>query len=208
MLKKSILVNAILLTGTLAVPGGAWADTAPVKQNVSISQQNGKVTCIVEDSFGPVVGASIVIKGTTNGNVSDSNGQVILEGLKRGDIIQVSFIGYITQEIPYTGQTDIKIALKEDSQALEEVVIVGYGTQKKESLTGALQTLKKEKLTDITTPSVENMLNGKISGVYVAPGSGQPGASGAVVVRGKATLIQRQYNVKSHATIKMIRNRA
>lgn len=188
MLKKSILVNAILLTGTLAVPGGAWADTAPVKQNVSISQQNGKVTCIVEDSFGPVVGASIVIKGTTNGNVSDSNGQVILEGLKRGDIIQVSFIGYITQEIPYTGQTDIKIALKEDSQALEEVVIVGYGTQKKESLTGALQTLKKEKLTDITTPSVENMLNGKISGVYVAPGSGQPGASGAVVVRGKATL--------------------
>lgn len=188
MLKKSILVNAILLTGTLAVPGGAWADTAPVKQNVSISQQNGKVTCIVEDSFGPVVGASIVIKGTTNGNVSDSNGQVILEGLKRGDIIQVSFIGYITQEIPYTGQTDIKIALKEDSQALEEVVIVGYGTQKKESLTGALQTLKDEKLTDITTPSVENMLNGKVSGVFVAPGSGQPGSNGAVVVRGKATL--------------------
>lgn len=188
MLKKLILVNAILLTGSLAVPGGAWADTAPVKQNVSISQQNGKVTCIVEDSFGPVVGASIVIKGTTNGNVSDSNGQVILEGLKRGDIIQVSFIGYITQEIPYTGQTDIKIALKEDSQALEEVVIVGYGTQKKESLTGALQTLKDEKLTDITTPSVENMLNGKVSGVFVAPGSGQPGSNGAVVVRGKATL--------------------
>ena len=97
MLKKSNLVNALLLTGALAVPGGTWADTAPVKQNVSISQQNGKVTCKVEDSFGPVVGASIVVKGTTNGNVSDSNGQVVLEGLKRGDIIQVSFIGYITQ---------------------------------------------------------------------------------------------------------------
>lgn len=188
MLKKSNLVNALLLTGALAVPGGTWADTAPVKQNVSISQQNGKVTCKVEDSFGPVVGASIVVKGTTNGNVSDSNGQVVLEGLKRGDIIQVSFIGYITQEIPYTGQANIKIAMKEDSQALEEVVIVGYGTQKKESLTGALQTLKDEKLTDITTPSVENMLNGKVSGVFVAPGSGQPGAKGAVMIRGKATL--------------------
>ena len=188
MLKKSNLVNALLLTGALAVPGGTWADTAPVKQNVSISQQNGKVTGKVEDSFGPVVGASIVVKGTTNGNVSDSNGQVVLEGLKRGDIIQVSFIGYITQEIPYTGQANIKIAMKEDSQALEEVVIVGYGTQKKESLTGALQTLKDEKLTDITTPSVENMLNGKVSGVFVAPGSGQPGAKGAVMIRGKATL--------------------
>ncbi|MBC8602518.1 TonB-dependent receptor [Parabacteroides acidifaciens] len=188
MLKKLNLVSTILLTGALAVPGGAWADTAPVKQGVSISQQNGKVTCTVEDSFGPVVGASVVIKGTTNGNVSDSNGQVVLEGLKRGDIIQVSFIGYMTQEIPYTGQASIKIALKEDSQALDEVVIVGYGVQRKESLTGALQTLKDEKLTDITTPSVENMLNGKISGVFVAPGSGQPGAKGAVMVRGKATL--------------------
>ncbi len=188
MLKKSILVNAILLTWALTVPGRAWADTASEKQNVSISQQNGKVTCMVEDSFGPVVGASIVVKGTTNGNVSDNNGQVVLEGLKRGDIIQVSFIGYMTQEIPYTGQANIKISLKEDSQALEEVVIVGYGTQKKESLTGALQTLKDEKLTDITTPSVENMLNGKISGVFVAPGSGQPGSKGAVMVRGKATL--------------------
>lgn len=188
MLKKLNLVSTILLTGALAVPGGTWADTAPVKQGVSISQQNGKVTCTVEDSFGPVVGASVVIKGTTNGNVSDSNGQVVLEGLKRGDIIQVSFIGYMTQEIPYTGQASIKIALKEDSQALDEVVIVGYGVQRKESLTGALQTLKDEKLTDITTPSVENMLNGKISGVFVAPGSGQPGAKGAVMVRGKATL--------------------
>ena len=65
MLKKLNLVSTILLTGALAVPGGAWADTAPVKQGVSISQQNGKVTCTVEDSFGPVVGASVVIKGTT-----------------------------------------------------------------------------------------------------------------------------------------------
>lgn len=188
MLRKSNLVSVILLTGALAVPVRAWADTAPVKQNLSTSQQNGKVTCKVEDSLGPVVGASVVVKGTTNGNVSDSNGQVILQGLKRGDIIQVSFIGYMSQEILYTGQSNINIAMKEDAQALEEVVIVGYGTQKKESLTGALQTLKEEKLTDITTPSVENMLNGKVSGVFVAPGSGQPGSKGAVMVRGKATL--------------------
>ncbi|MCD8136312.1 MAG: TonB-dependent receptor, partial [Parabacteroides gordonii] len=188
MRKKLNLVSFILLVGTLASPGTTFAETTPAEPNTSISQQTRRVTCVVEDALGPVTGASVIVKGTTTGNVSDTDGKVVLEGLKRGDIIQVSFVGYITQEIPYTGQANIKIDLKEDSQALEEVVIVGYGVQKKESLTGALQTLKEEKLTDITTPSVENMLNGKVSGVYVAPGSGQPGSSGAVVVRGKATL--------------------
>lgn len=188
MRKKLNLVSFILLAGTLASPGTTFAGTTPAEPSTSISQQTGRVTCVVEDALGPVTGASVIVKGTTTGNVSDTDGKVVLEGLKRGDIIQVSFVGYITQEIPYTGQSTIKIDLKEDSKALEEVVIVGYGVQKKESLTGALQTLKEEKLTDITTPSVENMLNGKVSGVYVAPGSGQPGSSGAVVVRGKATL--------------------
>lgn len=188
MRRKFKLVGTILLAGTLACPVTTFAETTEVDLNTSITQQAVKVTCVVEDALGPVTGASVIIKGTTTGNVSDADGKVVLEGLKRGDIIQVSFIGYITQEIPYTGQSNIKIELKEDSQALEEVVIVGYGVQKKESLTGALQTLKEEKLTDITTPSVENMLNGKVSGVYVAPGSGQPGSTGAVVVRGKATL--------------------
>ncbi|RXE61441.1 SusC/RagA family protein, partial [Muribaculaceae bacterium Isolate-002 (NCI)] len=82
----------------------------------------------------------------------------------------------------------LTVKLIPDAQALEEVVVVGYGVQKKESLTGAMQTVSSSKLKDITTPSVENMLNGKAAGVYVAPGSGQPGASGAVVIRGQVTL--------------------
>ena len=71
---------------------------------------------------------------------------------------------------------------------MDEVVVVGYGVQKKESLTGAMSTLKENRLKDVTTPTVENMLNGKVSGVYVAPGSGQPGSNGAVQIRGRATL--------------------
>lgn len=188
MLKKTQLISLILLTGAFAVPVGASAETAPFKQETNISQQKGKVSGVVKDDFGPVAGASVVVKGSTNGTVTDKDGNFTLEGVKPGDIIQISFIGYVTQEIKYTGQASLRVTLREDSQALEEVVVVGYGIQKKESLTGALQTLKDEKLTDITTPSVENMLNGKVSGVYVAPGSGQPGASGAVVIRGKATL--------------------
>ena len=78
--------------------------------------------------------------------------------------------------------------LKEDSQSLDEVIVVGYTTQRKESLTGAMTNIKNDKLKDITTPSVENMLNGKVPGVYVAPGSGQPGSTGAVVIRGQASL--------------------
>lgn len=82
MLKKTKLISLILLSGAFVVPAGASAETAPFKQETNISQQNGKVTCIVEDSFGPVIGASVVIKGTTNGNVTDMDGKVVLEGLK------------------------------------------------------------------------------------------------------------------------------
>ena len=189
MLKKHLLtVSAILLAGALSLPQTAWATQVPDARNASVSQQNGKVTISVVDATGPVVGASVVVKGTNKGSVSDAKGEVALEGLKRGDVLQISFVGYVTQEIVYNGQSSLKVSLAEDSQSLDELVIVGYGTQKKESLTGALQTIDNKKLTDVTTPSVENMLSGKVSGVFVAPGSGQPGSQGAVMVRGKSTL--------------------
>ncbi|MFQ6928186.1 MAG: carboxypeptidase-like regulatory domain-containing protein [Parabacteroides merdae] len=105
MLKKTKLVSLMLLAGTLAVPESAFAEITPERPSVSLSQQNGKVVCVVEDPFGPVIGASVVVKGTTNGNVTDMDGKVVLENLKKGDIIQISYIGYATQEITYTGQT-------------------------------------------------------------------------------------------------------
>lgn len=104
-----------------------------------------------------------------------------------GAILQISFIGYKTVEIAAT-TSEQTIKLHEDTETLDEVVVVGYGVQKKESLTGAMSTLKENRLKDVTTPTVENMLNGKVSGVYVAPGSGQPGSNGAVQIRGRATL--------------------
>ena len=125
MLKKTKLVSLMLLAGTLAVPESAFAEITPERPSVSLSQQNGKVVCVVEDPFGPVIGASVVVKGTTNGNVTDMDGKVVLENLKKGDIIQISYIGYATQEITYTGQPSIPVTLKEDTQALQEVVVVG-----------------------------------------------------------------------------------
>lgn len=134
----------------------------------------------------PVIGVNVLVKGTTNGTITDIDGKYELNA-PAGAILQISFIGYKTVEIAAT-TSEQTIKLHEDTETLDEVVVVGYGVQKKESLTGAMSTLKENRLKDVTTPTVENMLNGKVSGVYVAPGSGQPGSNGAVQIRGRATL--------------------
>jgi TonB-linked SusC/RagA family outer membrane protein len=154
----------------------------------TIGQQTNPVRGTVADENGePVIGASVAIKGTTKGTVTDIDGHFLLE-VNQGETLVISYIGYHTREIMYTGQSAVTVNLKEDTQNLEEIVVVGYGVQKRESLTGALQTLKNEKLTNITTPAVQNMLNGKVPGVYVAPGSGRPGSSGSIVIRGKTSI--------------------
>lgn len=134
----------------------------------------------------PVIGANVVVKGTTNGSITNFDGEYELTA-PIGSTLSISFIGYKSIEVKATGDLQT-IKLDEDSEALDEVIVVGYTTQRKESLTGSMNNIKSEKLKDITTPSVENLLNGKVPGVYVAPGSGQPGSSGAVVIRGQATL--------------------
>ena len=136
-----------------------------------------------------IIGASIADKNNPRvGTITNMNGEYILTVAENTELT-ISYIGYNTITIKVVpGKTKYDIKLEESSHELDEVVVVGYGVQKKESLTGAMATLKQEKLTDITTPNVENMLNGKISGVYVAPGSSQPGSNGAVQIRGRATL--------------------
>lgn len=134
----------------------------------------------------PVIGVNVLVKGTATGTITDIDGKYELSA-PVGSILQISFIGYKTVEIKATA-TEQTVQLHEDAETLDEVIVVGYGVQKKESLTGAMSTLKDNRLKDITTPTVENMLNGKVSGVYVAPGSGQPGSNGAVQIRGRATL--------------------
>ena len=101
-------------------------------------QQQSTCTGVVKDATGEtVIGASVVVKGTTNGTITGLDGDFSLSGVKKGDIIQISFVGYKTQEIAWNG-SPINITLQDDSQALEEVVVVGYGTQKKVNLTGAV----------------------------------------------------------------------
>ncbi len=165
--------------------------TVVKKTAVPQPQQNAtvKVSGQVLDENGETMpGVNVTVKGNSGiGTVTDLDGVFGLD-VPQGSTLVVSFIGYTTQELAAKGGQRMTVKLVPDAQALDEVVVVGYTTQRKESLTGAMSTIKSDKLKDITTPSVENMLNGKIPGVYVAPGSGQPGSSGAVVIRGQASL--------------------
>lgn len=166
----------------------ALATSSTAGTNLAVQQQDQKLKGQVIDATTgePVIGVNVLVKGTTNGTITDIDGKYELNA-PAGAILQISFIGYKTVEIAAT-TSEQTIKLHEDTETLDEVVVVGYGVQKKESLTGAMSTLKENRLKDVTTPTVENMLNGKVSGVYVAPGSGQPGSNGAVQIRGRATL--------------------
>lgn len=124
------------------------------------------MTGTVEDEFGPVTGASVIVKGTTNGIITDLDGKFTLEGVKQGSIIQISFIGYTTQEIKYTGQPSINVKLAEDSQALDEVVVTGFsGAQKTKTLTAAAVNVKMESIARLPVTSVSDGLGGRVAGI-------------------------------------------
>lgn len=181
-----LMTGVIGLSFPFSVVASGGETISPLAVFPVAAQQNRTITGkVVDQANEPIIGANVLVKGTARGAITDIDGNYTLE-VPEGAILQISYIGFKTIEVP--AKPDLTIRLKEDSEALEEVVVVGYTSQRKESLTGSLQTVKESKLKDVTTANVENMLNGKVSGVFVAPGSGQPGASGAVVVRGKSSI--------------------
>ena len=181
-LKVSMLVCASILAAN-----AAYANYPTSNELLTVTQQTGKIKgTIVDSKTGePVIGASVKVKGTKLAAVTDLNGEFELN-THANATLQISYVGFKETEVK--ASNGMKISLEEDTESLEEVVVVGYGTQKKESLTGAMANIKGEKLKDITSATVENMLNGKVSGVYVAPGSGRPGSTGAIIIRGQTSI--------------------
>lgn len=170
MLKKTQTVSLLLLSLALSFGGNAHA--SEISTETSITQQADKVTGVIEDDFGPVTGASVVVKGTTNGTVTDMDGKFTLPNVKKGDVIQISFIGFITQEVKYTGQANIKVQLKEDTQTLDEVVVVGFGTQKKVNLTGSVSMVNSEVIESRPVQNVSQALQGVVPGLNFSVNSG------------------------------------
>jgi len=143
---------------------------------------------IVADVYGePVIGANVIEKGTTNGVVTDIDGVFSLS-VSENATLQISYIGYMEQNIAVGSRTDFNIILREDLQSLDEVVVVGYGIQKKSVVTAAISRVTSKDLSGATPTRVEDVLKGKVSGVQITQKSGQPGATSVVRVRGIGTI--------------------
>ena len=147
-------------------------------QKDAVVQQSGKVVTgtIVDPSGMPVIGANVMVKGTTNGTITDMDGKFSLE-VEEGATLQISYIGYANQEIKVGNQKTLSIALKEDAEALDELVVVGYGVQKKESLTSAITSVDTEKLENRSLTKAATALQGITPGVNIRQTTGRPGFS-------------------------------
>lgn len=190
LLKKVSLKSISLLllcTGSLSA--------SPVEKDgmemgiTNETQQNGKtIRGVVQDALGPIPGANIVIKGTTNGIITDTDGNYTLEDVPTNAILQVSFMGYLSQEIKVGDQSVIDILLKENTQLLDEVVVVGYGTQKKVNLTGAVTQVTSKDMENRPVGKVTQMLQGVMPNVNISFSTAQPGAGGSINVRGRGSV--------------------
>ena len=180
-----LLLSAFSVNAAMAAPAPAGT-----VDEVMAVQQGKKVTGVVIDGTGePVIGANVVVKGTTNGTITDFDGNYTIEGVSANDVLVISYIGYLSQEVPVGNQSMIKVTLKEDTQTLDEVVVVGYGTMKESDVTGSISTAKGDDLVKNQSFSALDNLRGKVSGVNIFSNSSQPGAySNRVVIRGIATI--------------------
>ena len=135
-----------------------------------------------------LIGVTILEKGTSNGTITDYDGSYSFEVSDPNSILEVSYVGYKKQEIPVDGRTEINISLELDAEELDEIVVVGYGTQKKKVVTGAISKVTADDLTDMPLTRIESALQGRTSGVRVTTNSGQPGEGGTVRIRGTTSI--------------------
>lgn len=155
--------------------------------SISMMAQKVPVSGTVSDQTGPVIGASVIEKGTTNGTMTDNDGRFTLT-VSKGAVIEISSIGYKTQEITVGAQTNFTVTLSEDNEFLDEVVVVGYGSMKKSDLAGASVSMKESDLKGSIISSLDQSLQGRAAGVTAVTTSGAPGSSSSIRVRGQATI--------------------
>lgn len=153
------------------------------------TQQSGKtIMGTVQDNLGPIIGANILVKGTNNGSITDMDGKFRLENVPDNAVLVISYIGYTTQEISVGGKATIEVTLEEDTESLDEVVVVGYGTVKKRDLTGSVASVNASKITAVPTTTASEALQGRIPGVVVSNSNWSPGSTPSVMIRGKRSI--------------------
>jgi hypothetical protein len=156
---------------------------------VVVTAQTYEISGTVADNTGmPLPGVSIIVKNTMNGASTDFDGNFTISNVQKGEVLVFSYMGFATKEVVVENSDSLVIELTEDTESLDEVVVVGYGTQKKSVVTGAISSVKAEDLEDLPVERVEQALQGRVSGVVIAADAGQPGSSSTVRVRGVTTL--------------------
>ncbi|MBN1144790.1 MAG: TonB-dependent receptor [Bacteroidales bacterium] len=182
-----MLLTLLFAAGTLQGKANA-RDTDHETTNTSLQQQ--QISGAVIDEFGnPLIGATIRVNGTNTGTVTDAEGKFSVSVPGPDAVLIVTFIGYLEQEVPVAGQTQISVTMVPDIESLQEIVVVGYGTQKRTTVTGAVSVIKGDDVAKVPVPTVANAIGGKLAGVVARQDGGQPGEDNAdIKIRGIGTI--------------------
>ncbi|GHT27666.1 SusC/RagA family TonB-linked outer membrane protein [Bacteroidia bacterium] len=183
---KSLLT--LFLCTTLGITNQAFAaEGNPV--SLSVQQQTKSITgTVVDESGEPIIGANVMVVGTTNGQITDINGKFQLSGVAVGATLRVSYVGYLPQDLKVGAANTYSITLREDSETLDEIVVVGYGSIKKSDVTGSVVSVNSEEMLKRNPITLEQGLQGAAAGVTVTRNSGSPSGEATIRVRGVATV--------------------
>ena len=178
-------VVQVSLGRTVPLALASLALFAPVVRGQEVP---GRVSGTVTSEEGQAIyGVNVVVKGTTTGTITATNGRYTVVA-QPNDTLLFRFIGYAPQEIPVAGRSIINVTMQQQAVALQDIVVVGYGTQQRRDVTGAVASVSAADITEVATPSVAQALQGRVAGVQVTPQSGEPGASAVIRIRGVGTL--------------------
>ena len=185
--KKSMIAAFCSLAMLSVAPQAFAASSGGVNAPQQSAQQTKRITGVVSDAMGPVIGASVAVKGTTNGTSTENDGQFSLN-VSPGQTLVVTYVGYLTKEVKVGQQNNYDIFIEEDQQLLDEVVVVGYGTMKKSDISGSSVSLGESAVKGSIITSLDQSLQGRAAGVTAVQTSGAPGSSSSIRVRGTATI--------------------
>lgn len=184
----ALLTTGLLFMASASMQASVEIISTSMPRIESVNQKGKAVTIKVSDASGELIGANVVVKGTTNGNVTDMNGQVVLQDVPANAILEISFIGYETKEVPVNNQSVINVSLREDFQALEEVVVVGYGTMEKKQVTSSVTSLAaRDMMRGVGGSDITNSLQGRVSGL-IMQNSGSVNAETTIQLRGLTSI--------------------
>jgi TonB-dependent starch-binding outer membrane protein SusC len=155
-----------------------------IKANTGLQQEKTITGTVSDNSGAPLPGVTVVVKGTSTGTITDIDGNFTIKVSGNEAVLEIKFLGYDTQEITVGEQTSIQIKLAESFQAMDEVVVIGYGTQKKSDLTGAVASISSKEILSMPVTRTDEALEGRAAGVNVTATSGMPGSSRTIQIRG------------------------